>query len=160
MATIDELKPDTIDGVIKLVRMNHDASKGFEEAAEKAGHAGCIALFREARSERERFATELKAALHLTDADIPEGRTAIFGFHRAWMNVRCALTSNDTAATIAGCERGESHLFDAYTAVLEATAGGPFDAELRGQASAVKATLRRLEELQRDLTESPPSEEG
>lgn len=147
METVYDLQKDTVDGLKKLVRMNIDASKGFDDAADRIDREGFEPAFRAAADQRARFAQELQAALELSDEDVPEGGTALGLFHRCWLNVRGAINGGDEEVVLIEAARGESALVDAYEDVLTDTAGSPLNATLQQHVTAIKATRDNIEAL-------------
>ncbi|MGP1346231.1 MAG: PA2169 family four-helix-bundle protein [Phycisphaerales bacterium] len=147
MKTLQSFDSETIDGLKKLVRMNHDAAKGFDAAADRADRSEVRTVLKLASQQRERFEGELMSSLEMTDADVPEGGSALGLFHRCWLNVRAAINGGDTAAVLAEATRGEGALVDAYEEVLSSTGASPVDEMLRRQFVEVKETRDHLEAL-------------
>jgi uncharacterized protein (TIGR02284 family) len=147
METMTDLRKETVSGVGKLIRMNRDASDGFNDAAEKVDCPHCRGVFRDAALERKRFGEELVAALRMSEEDIPDGGTALGAFHHAWLKFRGLLSGGDRGAIVSEAIRGESALHDSYEEVLKDTAGSPLNGVLQRQAGAVNATIRNLEDL-------------
>lgn len=147
METMTDLKDETIDGLKKLVRMNHDAAKGYSDAADRISCEGCEAVFRTAGGERERFAAELKSALRISDEDVPEGGSALGLFHRCWLNIRGAINGGDEEVVLTEAIRGESALVDEYEEVLVDTAGSPLNATMQRHITSVRETRNSLEAL-------------
>jgi uncharacterized protein (TIGR02284 family) len=151
METMTDLRKETIDGVKKLIRMNHDASEGYADAADRISCDGCEGIFRNAGTERDRFANELMLALQITDEDIPEGGTALGLFHRCWLNIRGALTGGDGENVISEAIRGESALIDEYEDVLKDTTGSPLNATLHRHIASVREVRESLESLKKQF---------
>ncbi len=151
METLTDLNKDTVEGLKKLIRMNHDASEGFSDAADRVDRGGCRNVFRNAADERSRFASELKTALALGDEDIPEGGTALGLFHRCWLNVRSAISGGDEEVILSEVARGESALVDAYEEILVDTAGSPLNPTLHRHIASVRAMRDGVEALKADL---------
>ncbi len=147
METISTLNKDTVQGLKRLVRMNHDAAKGFADAADRVEDSGCAGVFRIASDERTRFADELMSALEISDEDVPEGGSALGLFHRCWLNARGALNGGDEEVVLTETARGESALADAYEDVLVDTAGSPLNSTLLRHIASVRATRDSLETL-------------
>ncbi len=147
METVTDLNDTTINGLKKLVRMNHDAAEGYKDAADRIDNDGCEQIFREASRQRTQFAEELMQALDMNAEDVPEGGTALGAFHRAWLNVRGALTGGDEQNVIAEALRGEESLIEKYEDVLVDTAGSPLNATLHQHITTVRKTHESLESL-------------
>lgn len=147
METVTDLDKNTIEGLKKIARMNHDAAKGFTEAADQVKGEGYESLFRIGADERKRFADELATALSMSDVDAPTEGTALGAFHRSWLNVRSALNGGDESVVLAEAIRGESALIDDYEEVLKEAAGSPLNPTLHRHLAAVREMRGRMEAL-------------
>lgn len=147
LETMTNLKDETVTGLKTIVKMNIDASKGFDEVAERIEDKDLASTFRRASTQRSGFASEIKSALSLSDEEIPEDGTTLGSFHRAWIDLRAALNGGDTKAMLAEASRGESSLVDTYEGVLKDTAGSPLNGTLHDQLTAVRAMQKSLKAL-------------
>ena len=147
METLTDLKPETVDGLKKLVRMNRDACEGFAAAADKVDNASLASAMREASDERARFASEMGSVLSINDAEILESGSALGDFHRFWINVRGAISGGDEQAMLSEALRGESALVDKYEEVLVEITGNPLNPVLHRHVAAVHTTRDNLERL-------------
>ena len=129
----------TINGLIETLK---DGEKGFKEAAGAVKDPQLKSLFQEYSQQRHRFATELQSQAQGLGESKPEETSSTAGaMHRAWMNLKSALTSHDDHAILAECERGEDSAVAEYKKAME-------DEELTGP---VRDTISRqyMEEIGR-----------
>src|SRR5437763_5617949 len=95
----------TINGLIETLK---DGEKGFKEAAGAVKDPQLKSLFQEYSQQRHRFATELQSqAQNLGEFKPEKSSSAAGAMHRAWINLKSAVTSGDDESILSECERGE-----------------------------------------------------
>src|SRR6185312_10215636 len=95
----------TINGLIETLK---DGQEGFRQASEAVKDSQLKMLFNEYSMQRSRFAGELQSEAIGLGEHTPEDSSSTAGaLHRAWINLKGALTSHDDHAILAECERGE-----------------------------------------------------
>ena len=68
--------------------------------------------------------------------------------HRAWINLKAAVTSGDDHAILAECERGEDSAVSEYKkAIEESTLSAPIRDTISRQYADVKSAHDRIREL-------------
>ena len=86
----------------------YGGEKGFKEAAGAVKDPQLKSLFQEYSQQRHRFATELQSQAQGLGESEPEKTSSTAGaMHRAWINLKSAVTSGDDKAILSECERGE-----------------------------------------------------
>ena len=107
----------TINGLIETLK---DGQKGFREASEAVKDTQLKSLFSEYSLERARFAGELQnEAITLGEHDPEDSSSAAGAMHRAWINLKSAITSHDDHAILSECERGEDSAVAEYKRAME-----------------------------------------
>jgi len=107
----------TINGLIETLK---DGQKGFQEAAEAVKDPQLKSLFDQYSQQRSRFATELQTHAKALGEEKPEKTSSAAGaMHRAWINLKSAVSSGDDHAILAECERGEDSAVNEYKEALE-----------------------------------------
>ena len=98
-----------------------DSRKGYTEASQRAEDPQVKELLRSFAQERSGLESEVHNELRKQDPswDRGEGGTVKGDLHRAWMDIRDALSSTEHANVLAECERGESFLLMRYDEVLK-----------------------------------------
>ena len=136
----------TINGLIETLK---DGQKGFREASEAVKDSQLKMLFSEFSLQRSKFAGELQnEAITLGDHD-PENSSSTAGaMHRAWINLKSAITSQDDHAILAECERGEdSAVAEFKKAMEEEELSAPVREIVSRQYADVKAAHDRIKAL-------------
>src|SRR5438874_5672681 len=106
---------EIISTINSLIETLKDGEEGFKQAAEAVKDSNLKSLFYEFSQQRARFATELQSlAMNLGETESEEIICATGAMHRAWINLKSAVTSGDDHAILAECERGEDSAMKEY----------------------------------------------
>ncbi|HEU4641606.1 MAG TPA: PA2169 family four-helix-bundle protein [Gemmatimonadaceae bacterium] len=98
---------DVISVLNDLIETSEDGIKGFRECAEHVQNPEAKTFFNNRVALIERGLEELRAEVRRFGGD-PEHRGSVGGaLHRAWIDLRAAVTSKDDHALLAEAERGE-----------------------------------------------------
>lgn len=147
MESIRDLNKDTVDGIEKLCKLNHDSAEGFMDAAEKMDSQAVADTFRVTSKERERQRDELATCLGVSQESIPSGGTALGTAHRWWLDARAAINGHDDEVVLIEAERGEKSIEDEYEDVLVKTSGSPVNGLLQRHLEGIKASRKRIQRL-------------
>lgn len=112
----------------ELIETCLDGEKGFRAAAEDLKDANVTRVFTSYAQQRGEFAAELKREVLRLGGDPDQKGHATGAVHRGWMNLKAALSGNDTHAVVAEAERGEDVAKGAYQKALES---GDLPADIR-----------------------------
>lgn len=118
---VKETRGEVFDQLNKLLTRNHDAEKGYQEAAENVKDAELKSLFLTQSRQRGEFAMELDREVKTLGGEPDSGTSLASDLHRAWINVKSTFASNDDKATVQECQRGDQEALDSYTSVLQET---------------------------------------
>jgi uncharacterized protein (TIGR02284 family) len=140
----------TINGLIETLK---DGQQGFREASEAVKDSQLKSLFSEYSLQRGKFAGELQnEAITLGDHDPEDSSSTAGAMHRAWINLKSAITSGDDHAVLAECERGEDSAVNEYKKAMEAEdLSTPVRETISRQFTDVKNAHDRIKAL-RDAT--------
>ena len=145
-------RDDTIDTLNELIETCRDGEEGFRKAAEAIDDSTLAERFIDYSARRGRFAQELAAEVRRLGGD-PETKGSPSGaMHRGWMNLKSAVTGDDTGAVIAECERGEDAALERYEDALEKELPGDIRTLVERQYADVKSTHDRVREMERALS--------
>ena len=110
-------------------------------------------LFSEYSLQRSKFAGELQNEAITLGEHNPENTSSTAGaMHRAWINIKSAVTSGDDHAILAECERGEDSAVNEFKkAMEEEELSAPIRETISRQYTDVKGAHDRIREL-RDAT--------
>ena len=139
----------TINGLIETLK---DGQEGFRQASEAVKDSQLKMLFSEYSLQRSKFAGELQNEAILGEHN-PENTSSTAGaMHRAWINLKSAVTSGDDHAILAECERGEDSAVNEYKKAMEGEElSAPIRETISRQYTDVKSAHDRIREL-RDAT--------
>ncbi len=109
-------------------------------------------LFSEYSQQRSRFATELEGqARSLGEPDPETSSTTASALHRAWINLKFAVTRGDDHAILAECERGEDSAVEEYEKAMADNLSAPLREIVARQYAEIKNAHDRVKNL-RDAT--------
>lgn len=114
-----EARNHDIETVNDLIKTTIDSVDGYRSAAEDANSNQFQAIFFERANERQHVAEELREHVRSLGGDPQDDGSILAGAHRAFMNLRDAVTGSDDQAVIAEVERGEDHIKAKFETALE-----------------------------------------
>ena len=141
----------TLNSLIETLK---DGQEGFRQAAEAVKDSTLKSLFSEYSLQRAKFAGELQNEVirSLGDNKPEETSSTAGALHRAWINLKSALTSGDDHSILAECERGEDSAVSEYKKAMEdENLSSPLRDIVSRQYTEVKAAHDRIKAL-RDQT--------
>ena len=139
---------EIISTINSLIETLKDGQEGFKQAAEAVKDPDLKSLFDEYSRQRSRFATELQSeAKSLGESEPEETSSAAGAMHRAWINLKSAVTSGDDHAILAECERGEDSAVKEYEEAMEETTSSPIGEIVSRQYNEVKSDHNRIRSL-------------
>ena len=105
-------------------------------------------LFNEYSHQRSRFASELQSQAQILGESKPEDSSSAAGaLHRAWINLKPAVTSGDDHAILAECERGEDSAVNEYEKAMKDDLSPSLLDIVSRQYSEVKSAHDRIRNL-------------
>jgi uncharacterized protein (TIGR02284 family) len=144
---------EIISTINNLVETLKDGHEGFKEAAEGVKDPQLKSLFNEYSQQRFRFASELQSqARNLGESEPTTSSTATGALHRAWINLKSAVTRGDDHAILAECERGEDSAVDSYKKAIDDALSTPIREIVSRQYAEIKQAHDNIKNL-RDATE-------
>ncbi|QRM89787.1 PA2169 family four-helix-bundle protein [Lacinutrix sp. WUR7] len=134
-----------------LLEKNYDAEKGYKKAAENAKHIGLKNFFNKKAQERYDFGYELKTEIKSFGQPTEKDGSLTGKAHRAWMDVKAALSSDNDESMLEEAIRGEKAAIAEYEEVL-GEVGLPLNTKnmLFNQKNHIQQelnTIKRLEDL-------------
>src|SRR5882762_10355232 len=104
-----------IKTLTNLIETLKDGQEGFKQSATGVDDPQLKTIFETFSLQRSKFAGELQnQVINLGEPD-PEDSSSVTGsMHRAWINVKSAVTNRDRHAILAEAERGEDAAVAAY----------------------------------------------
>ena len=106
----------------ELVETLKDGQKGYADAMTDVEDSALKETFKKYAVQRAGFITEIEDQMFKLDLKPEESSngSVTATVHRAWIDLRAALTSKDNKAVLSECERGEDYAVKAYQTALEA----------------------------------------
>ena len=134
----------TLNGLIETLK---DGQEGFKQSASGVDDPQLKTVFNAFSLQRSRFAGELQnEVVKLGDPDPEDSSSATGALHRAWINIKSAVTSRDRHAILAEAERGEDSAVSAYKDALEKDLPAPLrDIAATGESTARLGVSRGIE---------------
>ena len=117
-----------------------DGQKGFQEVAENAASPELKARFAALSLERGKFTEELKAKVRDLGEDPEQGGSASGAAHRAWIDVKSAVRTDDDQAVLGAVKMGEQAAVDAYREVLKENLPDDVRSLLQDQLKKIEAS--------------------
>src|SRR5947209_19676843 len=136
---------EVISTLNNLIETLKDGEKGFKEAADAVKDPQLKSLFQEYSQQRHRFATELQGQAQSLGESKPEKSSSTAGaMHRAWINLKSAVTSGDDKAILSECERGEDSAVHEFEEALNDGLTGTVGETVSRQFSEIKSANDRV----------------
>jgi uncharacterized protein (TIGR02284 family) len=134
-----------IDDLIETLK---DGQEGFKQAAEGVKDPQLKSLFHEYSRQRARFATELQNQAQTLGQSEPKTSSSAAGaLHRAWINLKSAVTKGDDHAILAECERGEDSAVQEYQKAIGNGLSAPVRDIVSQQYGEIKKTHDHIKVL-------------
>ena len=139
---------EAISTINSLIETLKDGEKGFKEASEAVRDPELQSLFQQYSQQRHRFATELQAqAQNLGELKPEKSSSAAGAMHRAWINLKSAVTSGDDKAILSECERGEDSAVHEYEEAMNDGLTGTAREIVARQFTEIKSAHDRVKQL-------------
>jgi uncharacterized protein (TIGR02284 family) len=140
---------EIISTINDLIETLKDGQEGFRQASEAVKNPQLKTLFSEYSLQRAKFAGELQnEAINLGEYNPETSSSTAGAMHRAWINLKSAITSGDEHAILAECERGEDSAVNEYKkAMEEEELSAPIRETISRQYTNVKSAHDRIREL-------------
>ena len=130
-----------------VVRPAFALGRGFDAARDDRPGAAPVVVLSHGLW-RSRFAGELQDQVRAFGESDPENSSSVAGsIHRAWINLKAAVTSEDDHAILAECERGEDSAVSEYKKAMAVDLSSPLRETVSRQYDKVKIAHDRVRTL-------------
>ncbi len=153
IGTSTKLSSEVLATLQELIRINIDAAKGFDEAAENIEIQSISEMFRQLAIERNANSNELARFVESNHADAVDSGSILGAIHRTWIDLRSAISGGDAHAILSEAERGEDSIKKAYEDALAETTGSPIHSVLAEQFVGIKRGHDRVRDLRDEFAE-------
>jgi len=139
---------EAISTINSLIETLKDGEKGFKDASEAVKDQQLKSLFQQYSQQRQRFASELQTQARALGESEPDNSSSAAGaMHRAWINLKSAVTSGDDKAILSECERGEDSAVSEYKNAMEDGLTGQVREIVSRQFTEIKSAHDRVKQL-------------
>ena len=104
----------------ELLETLKDGEKGYSEALTDVEDQDLKEVFRKYALQRDGYLTELEDQMHQLNLKADEESSITGTIHRAFINLKAAVTSKSRESILNECERGEDYAVKAYQTALKA----------------------------------------
>jgi uncharacterized protein (TIGR02284 family) len=139
---------EIISTLNNLIETLKDGQEGFRQSASGVDDPQLKTIFDNLSLQRSKFAGELQSEIvKLGDPDPEDSSSTTGAMHRAWINVKSAVTNRDRHAILAEAERGEDTAVAAYKDAMEKDLPAPIRDIVSRQSAEVKAAHDKVRNL-------------
>ena len=145
---------EIVDDLNDLVKINNDRIQGYEKAIDDTEDPQLDDLFRHYVVQSQKFRSQLAEhivridGLAVSDATSTDVSSKI---HRAWIDIKSALTGKDRATVLSSVEFGENAAVEAYQDAIEKDHIPAYIKEdLSSQLTELKTAYEKVKALKGD----------
>jgi uncharacterized protein (TIGR02284 family) len=132
----------------ELVETLKDGQKGYADAMTDVEDARLKDTFKKYAAQRSEYITEIEDQMFKLNLKPDESGSVTATVHRAWIDLKAALTSKDNDAVLNECERGEDYAVKAYQTALKAQdLPTPVKSVIEKQYQGVQEALNTIKSL-------------
>jgi uncharacterized protein (TIGR02284 family) len=102
----------------KILARNYDAINGYKNAADNIKNKALKAFFEDQVLERLKFSQELEYEIQMYGQEVVGSGSMEASLHRAWMDLKTALSKNNDEAVVEECIRGEEAACQDYQDII------------------------------------------
>ena len=144
---------EIVDDLNDLVKINNDRIQGYEKAIEDNKDADLDDLFRHYVIQSQNFRSQLADHIVRIDglavSDVTSTDTTS-KLHRAWIDIKSALTGKDRDSVLSSVEFGESAAVEAYEdAIAKDHIPAYIKEDLQKQLSELKSSHDKIKGLEK-----------
>jgi uncharacterized protein (TIGR02284 family) len=108
----------TVETLNDVIDMLGNRAQGYTEAAQEVTNTAYAKVFDELAKQSETFKNELRSEVMRFDSKPDDGGSPAGAVHRAWLDLKSALSDDDEIAVLEECERGEARAKEVYENAL------------------------------------------
>ena len=134
-----------------LIATTIDSVEGYRTSATDVENPRFAELFTARAAERSSVAEQLRAEVRRLGGNPEDDGTALAAGHRAFVNLKAAVTGRDDQAIVNEVERGEDHIKAKFEAALK---DGELSPECRSLVEMAYGSVKSGHDEMRDLKHS------
>lgn len=144
---------EIVESLNDLVKINNDRIQGYEKAVEDNEDSQLDSLFRHMIVQSQNFRSQLADHIVRIDGTAVSDATSTdvsSKIHRAWIDIKSALTGKDRDTVLSSVEFGENAAVEAYEDAIEDDHLPAYIKEqLQNQLSELRAALDKIKALRK-----------
>ncbi len=140
-------KSEVISSLNELAEISHDGEQGFLAAAEDVQNPTLKSVLRTAAARCAEGAGELDSKIVSLGGEPSRGGSTTGAMHRAWTNLKAALTNRSERAVLEEVEPGEDAAKDAYQQAIAQPLPSEIRSMVQRQYQGVKENHDRVRSL-------------
>jgi uncharacterized protein (TIGR02284 family) len=140
-------KDDVISTLNRLIKTCKDGEEGFSSSAENVSDPELKRIFNERARGCALGAQKLQEEVRRLGGDPDTSGSASGAAHRAWVNVKSAVTGKDDKAILQEVERGEDVAVESYQKALKEDLPADIRALVERQYQGVQENHNRVRDL-------------
>ena len=113
-----EFKKEIANNLNQLLEKNYDAEKGYKDAADKVQNTRMKLFLEEQAQLRYDFGHQIKSEIKAFDGEVDKGGSVKGSMHRAWMDLKSAVSSDKEENVMEEVQRGEQSAIEEYNEVI------------------------------------------
>ncbi len=114
---------EIVDILNNLIAKSYDAEEGYKTVGASTENPDLKALLYARSQQRYDFGHELKPEIKRLGGEVKKGTTLLADVHRAWIDLKTLVASNDEQAILEEVKRGEENALEEYDAAIEKLSG-------------------------------------
>lgn len=130
-----------------IIVRNYDAARGFETAASNVKMNELKETFLKCSTQRSKFAGELQQEVRSLGGEPKHETSSISAMHRAWMDVKSAVSNDEEEAVLEACTTGEKAAVKEYDDLLDQNIPANIRDVIQVQRNVVNDTLQSIKIL-------------
>ena len=150
---LNDKKEKVIENLNRILEKNYDAKEGFTSAFNATDNLQLKSFFDSQIKQRISFGKQIKEKITTLDGMPKVGGSLSGDLHRAWMDMKTAIASNNEEAILESCQRGEHAAIDDYNKFLEMDhLPEPIRDCVLQQRNAILETVREIQQFENILS--------
>lgn len=111
---MENVKESTVEMLNDILKLHNDRIQGYELAINDTDDLDLKTLFGKYAEQSKTMVSDLSASIERAGGTVPESATFLGQVHKAWMELKSALSNNDRHGILNSVEQGEDAIVDAY----------------------------------------------
>lgn len=130
-----------------LIETSKDGERGFSTCAENVDAPELKSVFLEAAIRCQKAAADLQDIVRRLGGNPDEGSSLASSAHRAWIDIKSAITGKDEDSILAEIERGEQFAEQSYRNALVEDLPDEIRTIIEAQYQGLQGNLNRIRAL-------------